>query len=374
MQKHPPLIARLLAMVLCFLPPGLSLGAPQLAGGSKELRFRVTSASALSHPDANIGAVKLSAEGDLLFLTSDRRDIHRFTPDGRRAFSWRLDPVLATASAGVQVKNDFATDAGDRLYVVASWGEPGGRAAPGTGVLVFDPAGRHEKTIPLENVASAERIAMDPQGMLYVLSLDTAWLRDRTRECYLVHKFTPGGKKVASFSPCPDRRVPGAAPFGASGSAISQLYEETARGQLWIRDGLVRHVLPAARLLRIFDGSGNMIREVVLTPPDSRGVLSPLHLAPDPAALRVWRVAELADGTFLIEWLYAQRAGSGGERRATFLALHAEDGRPLSRASLPPARPGGLIPGYHPREVLFLHLNVAQGRRVELLRATILLE
>lgn len=374
MQKHPPLIAWLLAMLLCVLPAGRCLGAPQLPAGSKELRFRVTSASALSHLDANIGTVKLSAEGDLLFLTSDRRAIHRLTPDGRRAFSWRLDPVLATASAGVQVKDDFTTDAGGRLYVAASWGEPGGRAAPATGVLVFDPAGRHEKTIPLEHVASAERIAVDSQGMLYVLSLDTAWLRDRTRECHLVHKFTPGGKKVASFSPCPDQRVSSAAPLGASGSAISRLYEETARGQLWIRDGLVHHLLPGARLLRIFDSSGNMIREVLLTPPDSRGLLSPLHLEPDPAALRVWRVAELADGTFLIEWLHAEKAGTGGERRATFLALHGEDGRPLSRASHPPARPGGLIPGYHAREVLFLRLNVAQGRRVELLRATILPE
>ena len=226
MQKRPPLIARLPAMVLWYLAVGVCFGAVQSPARSKDLRFRVTSATALNHPEANIGAVKLSAEGDLLFLTSDRRDIHRFTPDGRRAFSWRLDPAPATASAEVQVKDDFTTDAQGRLYVAASWGEPGGRAASGTGILVFDPAGRHEKIIPLENVASAERIAMDPQGMLYVLSLDTAWLRDRTRECYLVHKFTPGGKKVASFSPCPDQRVTSAAPSGASGSAISQLYAE----------------------------------------------------------------------------------------------------------------------------------------------------
>jgi|GEM_PF-1957043 len=374
MRKHPPLIAWLSAMVLWFLAVGVCFGAVQLPAGSKQLRFRVTSATALNYPDANIGAVKLSAEGDLLFLTSDRRGIHRFTPGGRRAFSWRLDSILATAPAQVQVKEDFATDPEGRIYVAAGWREPEQRAAPRTGVVVFDPAGRHEKTMPLENVASAERIALDPQGMLYVLSLDTAWLRDRTKECFLVHKFTPEGKKVASFSPCPDQRATMAAPFGASGSAISRLYEETARGQLWIRDGLVHHVLPGARLLRIFDGSGTMIREVVLTPPDSRESLLPLQLKPDSATLRAWRVAELADGTFLIEWLHAERAGPGGERRATFLALHGEDGRPLSRASHPPARPSGLIPGSDQQEVLFLHRNVAQGGRVELLRATILPE
>ncbi|MGC8794864.1 MAG: hypothetical protein ACP5U2_15905, partial [Bryobacteraceae bacterium] len=218
--------------------------------------------------------------------------------------------------------------------MLANW-RPWNRAAgASTGVFVFDGSGLHVRTVTLEFAGLATRFAPGPDGNLWVIGVESHWLQDQTRECYLLHKFSPEGKRLASLSNCPETEQPG--PGGRPLSSFSPLREETARGHLFVHEGLIHHVLPVSRRLRIFRTDGALVRDVALIPPPSSELLAPCGLKADQASQRIWRIVPLPEGRFLVEWLHAEKAGTAGERRTTFLAVHGADGSPITAAADPP--------------------------------------
>ncbi len=176
-----------------------------------------------------------------------------------------------------EAQSQLGSFSGAGSYAKDFW--KSGRGAK-SGVFVFERTGGHNATVVLDLEGSPERIAVDATGQFYVLSLDAAW----------------------------------------------------------VEGGLVYHVLPQSRVVRVFDTGGALVREIALAPPDGTDLLAPPGLRADPASNQVARILRLRDGRWLIEWIHMERSPGRG-RRTTFLSLHGEDGRPLSQAAHPPSRP-----------------------------------
>ncbi|HXG32787.1 MAG TPA: hypothetical protein VNJ11_05435 [Bryobacteraceae bacterium] len=329
------------------------------------------STATLKLPDVNFAAVKATGSGALIFLAPDRWGIHILPRPAEKPISFTLHSAPEVMRAHVESKSDFAVDARGNIYVPATWLEWKSGAGAKSGVFVFDWDGRHKATVVLDLEGSPERIAVDAAGQFYVLSLDAAWAKGRRKDCFLVHKFAQNGKRLGAFSSCPATE---GASYGTPEfqSRLMQLREETARGHLWVEDGLVYHVFPRSRVVRVFDTAGALIREIALAPPDSADLLAPSGLRADPASNQVGRILRLRDGRWLIEWLHMERT-PGRERRTTFLSLHGEDGRPLSKAAHPPSRPSIPVGTDAVGDVCFLSLkrSGAGPAAVELISAAV---
>ncbi len=130
------------------------------------------------------------------------------------------------------MKGDFTVDGAGSVYVPANWFEWQHGSTPKAGVFVFGADGRYLRTIEFAMQCSPEKIAVDSNGNILVLSLDAAYLKGREKRCFLLHKFTKQGILVGSFSACPMASQNGKAEFAVPGAALSALREEADRGHV----------------------------------------------------------------------------------------------------------------------------------------------
>ncbi len=365
-------MAKQLLRCAILVPYTLWLAAPLASAASsdaseaKALSFQLQARLLLKLPEVNFSAVKSLPGGDLVFLAQDRWGIHRFVRASESLASFGLHSVPESARASIQVKGDFTVDGAGSVYVPANWFEWQHGSTPKAGVFVFGADGRYLRTIEFAMQCSPEKIAVDSNGNILVLSLDAAYLKGREKRCFLLHKFTKQGILVGSFSACPMASQNGKAEFAVPGAALSALREEADRGHVWIQDGQIYHVLPASRLLRVFDREGKPVREVSLTPPESATLLAGGGMTAAPNNDQVWRIISRPDGTYLVEWLHSEAAGTSGQRRTTFLALHDSDGRPLTSAVHPPVRPSIPVAADSQGRIIFLLLKWASADRPEM--------
>lgn len=354
----------------------LLAAAASVAGADvKALRFNVENIEVLKLPDVNFSAAKVLPNGDVTFLGPDRWGIHGLSRLSGTIQSFSLHAVPESTHADIQMKDDLAVDGEGRIHVPANWFEWKQASTPKAGVFVFERSGRYLATIELKMQCATERVAVDSAGNLIVLALEAASLKGLRKECFLLHKFTRKGEHLTSFSPCPEANI-----AGTSGSAdsrnsdLARLRADVDRGHLWIRNGLVHHVLPVSRLLRVFDAEGKKVQEIALIPPASDMLLAGGGMTASSADDQVWRILSMSNGSFLVEWLHVEKAGSAGQRRGTYLALHDQHGRALSSAAHPPSRPA--IPLYCDNQgrVFFLLLNRISAERMEVQLAQTSLE
>lgn len=338
----------------------------------RTLSFQIESNSPVGLPDVNFSAVKTAPSGAFFFKTPDRWGIHRVSQTSDVVNSFSLHEVPEAARANLQMKRDFTIDANGNFIIPANWFEWKRDSQPKAGVFIFGANGRYASTVQFAMQCSPEAVEVDGKGNFLALAVEVAYLRGQKKDCYLLHKFTSTGEHIGSLSRCPTVDLSEQHVLGYPSSVGDALRMQAENGQLWIRDGLTYHMLPLSRLVRIFNAEGGLHREVTLTPPESASLLATGGMTADPSRDQLRRIIPMVDGSYLVEWLHSEPVSSSGMRRTTFLALHSQDGYPLSTATHPPARPSIPILCDSDGRVLFLHLNQASGGRVELVRASLI--
>jgi hypothetical protein len=230
-----------------------------------------------------------------VFFFEDRRStVFRVSAgDGSiREMTLEDAPEFAGDSGAVQ-QGAFVNERGDCL-IPALW-------RGGSGYFVFTGDGRYVKTIRFNPPLGLRRIARGAGGSLYVLGLEPA---SRPGPRLLVHKYSAAGARITAFSGCPPESTAA----------------ELAGGQVWVKDGLVYHVLPASKRLRVFDARGKLLRDNAIEfPAGASGAIQTAAPAPG--------------GRFLLEW-----AGAGTYLARRSLSLHDQNGRAISAATPEPER------------------------------------
>jgi hypothetical protein len=280
--------------------------------------------SRVSHRPLNIrpadlgGVVQYGPNGSTYFLHTGRGIVHRIGDAEASLVSVPLEPAPESANAEVSFM-DMAIDSRGQMFLAAIWTQkPKGG---GAGVLVYDAAGHYQRTIVLKPQVSIRHLAMDAAGNLFVLGIDPAYFKGFTNLCALVHKYTPDGQRVLTFSGCP---IP-TGERAVTGPPWEQLSFEVDRGSIWIQDGRLYQVLPAGRAVRVFDSvTGIALSETSLHPPPSDG----LTVATGPSV--AWRVVPLGERGYLVVWSVPTTMG-----RTSFVSAHDRNGAPTTGWNAP---------------------------------------
>ena len=246
------------------------------------------------------------------FFSVERHVVHRVSDDDSSLTRITLEPPPESAKATVQMMQDIAIDSSGRMFVPAIWHfSPRGG---GAGVLVYGPDGRYERTISLTPRTNVRHLALDASGYLFVLGVDPEYFRGQVTTCFLVHKYTLDGRRVSAFSACPLA----SGERSTSGQRWDDLNFEIDRGSLWVQAGRVYHVLPAAHVIRVFDGlTGTAIDETRLEEPRLSDALDNTR-----TGAVAWRVLPVGAEDYLVLW--SLKTSTGGRTRT--LSAHRKDG------------------------------------------------
>jgi len=316
-RRHLPLDLRLLLALL-----GL-VGALC----ASEIVMNHVSHRPLNVRPENLGGVtKRGSGGSTYFMSVVRGVVHRFGDNGEPIVSFQLEPPPESASAKVDFMEDMAIDSAGRIFVPAIFSrKPRGGSAV---VIVYDAGGHYQRTIVLAPRANIRHLALDASGNIFVLGIDPGYFLGATNSCLLVHKYTPDGERVTAFSGCPI--APGERPI-AGGPQFEQLNFEVDRGSIWVKNGRLYQVLPASRVVRVFDTvTGVGLSETSLQLPGP-GEVSPSDV--DSAV--AWRVLPMGQHGYLVLWSGQWKAQSSMAPKR-FLSAHDEKGTALTPASYAP--------------------------------------
>jgi hypothetical protein len=348
----------------------LLLGATTGLGGQDdrvpgELIIEVEGRERIPLPEVHFSGIRQLPNGHLVFRTADRWGIQVVDQTTGAVASHSLHSVPEGTAGSVEFGADFDVyDAGNFL-IAGVWKEWKAGTNMRASVFIFTPGKGFGPRQDLGFAGRPERIAALPEGGYVVLAVDPACVRQLESECFLLHKYSSRGERAASFSAIPTGLEPSQRKVSPRETA-ARLRSETERGHLWVQDGQIFHILPVSRRLRVFNKDGHLVREAVLTAPQSTGLLALHGLTSNLNAPQVWRAIARPDGTLLVTWLHIENAG-GGQRRGEYFALHGPDGRPLTKAALPEFRPAIPFRSDSEGKVYFLHLSSAT--QIELVRA-----
>jgi len=208
---------------------------------------------------------------------------------------------------------------------------PGSTNRPVSAVLVLGPDGERGRAVVLTPPVELRHVAAGADGTFYVLGLNAGYFRGLEKECTMVHKYSPAGERLASFSSCPET------PRSASlSSVVHRLNKDIDLGHLWTKGDLVYHVLPFSRELRVFRSDGTLVRRVKLQPPAENPLPARYSMfGGDTVSQQVWRIAPVGEGNLLVHWVYSQPEGPG-RRNLPYLALHNAAGVAISQPKLLP--------------------------------------
>ncbi len=286
----------------------------------KELAFEFVDAPTVRVP-TGVG-LEAPRRGSIYFVNYETWRIFRLTPSTGDTEEVRLSGVPPDLSASIAFVYDLGVDADGKLYVPANWRLSGVRLS---GFLVFDRRGRYLRAVRLEpSLWLFRHIAVEDGGDLIALGAEGGSLSRRGfGPCYLLHKYSSEGLRRTAFSRCPPEPKPD--PF-LRGYRDPRL-DEPARSQIWIQDGLLHHLLPVSRLIRVFDLEGTPVREISLDPPPASHLLLRRSIIAGPdARVEITRLLPLPDGRLLALWKHSS---------VSYWSLQDRDGLPLSQATDP---------------------------------------
>ena len=267
-----------------------------------------------------------------------------------------------------QLGNEIGVDGDGFIYVPGysrQWSLKEQPSSSLFGVLVFSPRGRYRRTIHLSPPADIRHLVVDDARHLLVLGVDLAALYQPEAPCRLAHEYDATGMRLTTFSEC--------SPVESqwqTGETPGHLYfrqHRSARGgQLIAGDDKLQHALYAARLVRVFDPYGNLVREIQLEPPERKSSPS-VPEARDSADQddAIQRVALLSEERFLIQWEHIEDS-SYGRRKVLYLGMCDRSGRALSDAAFAP----GMLLFVDPSDQAYF-LDTLAGGEQELIRARI---
>jgi hypothetical protein len=274
-------------------------------------------------PVMPINAWVYSDSGDLTILSrivNGKSEVWRVT---RRSLAGTtvdfMLPPLPELQQGVgQVMPDIAVDSFGVMYIPIVWRYT--KENQGVGVVALHKEGSLDRLIVLKQRVEIRHVAVDANGSLYVLGVDPAYFNRRIDDCYILHKYTAQGERIASFSTCPRTarlRQPGSI---VPGPGIDELMHETQRGSIWLKGDSVFQLLPYAHELRQFSLNGTLQNRLVLDlPPQGQSGDIPVQIFPR------------TDGTFVVIWLHKEIAELNTIGSGKYMALHdAASGRALT--------------------------------------------
>lgn len=312
-------------VAVLFLVGWLTVAVPSSAE-DRDLEIVPVGTADLSVPGGAPGGIHRSRGGGIVLLAPKQRAVLKYGPNGAQLRTHQLEAIIPEfGRSRVEIYQDCAVDKAGRILIPAAWRESSQK--PVFGVFVLKPDGTYERSIILSPPAESRHIAPGEGGAFYVLGLDTGYFRGFESDCNLVHKYSIEGKRLVSFSGCPED----------SGSDLMgqfrQLKQEVDRGQLWTSTGRIYHVLPHSRHLRVFDSDGSPVSDIRFQPPVDNDMLRDYPVMQStPEADQVWRIVPLATGDFLVQWLHSERRGAT-RHNLPYLALHDASGEALSRAT-----------------------------------------
>lgn len=309
-------------------PPGLVV---------RNLRVDSLQTTVLNLPQGRIASLRIGPSGDIYLWSSDVGSIYRLGPDGDVEAVFELSQITDSLGMGAQPRPTFAVGPGESVHVPLMWRpSPDNARDTRAGLAVFSPAGPYEQWVALKPSVEVRHIAVDALGNFYVLGMDPAYFRQETDSCNLIHKYSPDGRHLASFSPCPQPE-PVRGERMQIGPGFRRLQAEADRGQVWLAGPNVYHLLPLSRALRIFEADGEVVRVVTLEPPW-------LELGPPGLAVEIWiwSLGILPDGSHVVEWLRSEQDGSRvmNSRHRT---VHDSQGRLVSSPQPVRASTGTLL-------------------------------
>lgn len=330
-----------------------------------ELIVEVIGRERIPLPEVHFSGIRQLPNGQLVFRTADRWAIQVLNRSTGTVVSHSLHSVPEGTAGSVELGSDFDGDSAGNLLFAGVWKEWKAGTDLRASVFIFTPGKGFGPRQDLGFAGRPDRIAVLPDGGYVVLAADPACVRRLEPECLLLHKYSSRGERAISFSSFPTGLDPERRKVSPRETA-ARLRAETERGHLWVQDGQIFHVLPVSRRLRVFNNDGRLVRETVLTTPQSTELLALHGLTPNSNGPQVWRIVARPDGTFLVTWLHIESTG-GGQRRGEYLALHGPDGRPITKAALPELRPA--IPFRSDSEGIIHFLHLSSATQVELVRA-----
>jgi hypothetical protein len=304
------------AIALCVCAPAIS---------AADLSFQSISERAIPVAPRTLGgAFKHLANGDVYFFSNEYRSIHRLSQSDNSISRIELSGTPEDSVGSVQLMQDFAVDGNGRFFVPAIWTykeRQGGSA----GVLVFDSGGHYQRTVLLQPRTEVRHIALSDSGEIYVLGIDPAYFRHSTDSCFLVHRYTSNGARLAAFSACPTDVAP---ERRTSGPAWEALKRETDRGSIWIKNNIFYHLLPFSHQIRTFEvGTERPLDTVDMAPPDGAELQSDVVHTSRAFPSMIWRVVQFSDGRYLAHWSLASPDSANANRRLAVLTLHDGQGR-----------------------------------------------
>ncbi|HLH32815.1 MAG TPA: hypothetical protein VKY31_16555, partial [Terriglobia bacterium] len=304
---------------------------------TRQLQLIPDASTEFQLPAMPINAWVRSQTGDLIFLSRQVENKHPVWKIVRESTAGGMNqfpmPAIPELQDGIgQAVQDIALDSSGSIYVPILWRFVK-KQNEGVGVVVLDTNGNFKKLISLHQRTEIRHMVVGSDGSLYVLGSDSAYFNRQTDTCYLLHKYTQDGDRVAAFSTCPDPggnlRQPGTL---VPGKGYDQLMHETQRGSVWLNGDSVFQLLPYAHEIREFSLSGAAKGKTVLDmPPNSQvGDIA-------------FQVFPRTDGTRLVVWMHMEVTGLNSISSGKYMALHdGTSGRALSLAL--PAVTGGIVP------------------------------
>ena len=339
-------------------------GQPSAAEPGR-LRIEALERRLLEAAGAGAAHFRLAPGGAVWALDRGQAALYRYAPGRSEPARVRLaERFPQFRETGVNLLPGFAVDGAGRALVPAVWFRPGRRFT--AAVFVVEP-GSGGLAVMLPPPVEIRHVALGEEGTFYVLGTDAGYFRGTAAECNLVHWYSAEGERLASFSRCPES--PPGAPAGA---LLQRLNRETESGRLWTRAGLVYHVLPLSRQLRVFRRDGTPVRRAWLQPPVQEPAAGGTpFFATEQFSDQVQRIVPIANGGFLIQWLASQRQGAG-RRNFPYLALHNAAGEAISRPRPLPWKRSALA--FSDEEGRCYFLRWISPERYELIRTTASLE
>ncbi len=232
-------------------------------------------------------AVRYTPGGVKIAIDQDQRRIYRMAPESATAEVFQFDAARLTGTGQTQVLLSVGIGTHGEILVPIAWRSPGRNSH--FGIVAISGASQH--LIELQPPVEIRDLAMESSGAYYVTGVDPAFFRRENAGCFLLHKYSPQGKRVASFSPCPHHGAGEDTPLRRNGIDFELLREDLDSGKIWLEGPMLVQTLARQHEVRRFALDGAPAGCVRIEPPhDASGARLHGYFETREGRLALWRV------------------------------------------------------------------------------------